>query len=124
MRLLAFLFLLISAVTASAQAPAAPTNLNAEAIGGGDIRLTWTASAGVPIPRGYHVYRALSPSGSFGTPLTTFDQVTTTTFTDTTGTPGTAYKYIVRAYVGDSEDTLISSGNSNEDTATPVDSPS
>ena len=100
MRLLAFLFLLISAVSASAQAPGPPTNLAAAAIGAGDVRLTWTAPAGTPIPRGYHVYRTLSPSGTFGSPITVFDQVTGQTFTDTTATVGTAYKYMVRAYVG------------------------
>lgn len=124
MRILAFLFLLISAVTASAQAPSPPTNLTATAIGGGDIRLTWTASTGTPIPRGYHVYRALAAtSGGFDTPITAFDAVTSTNYTDTTANPGVAYKYMVRAYVGDSAETVIFSGNSNEATATPVDSP-
>lgn len=125
MRLFAFLFLLISAVTASAQTPAAPTNVNAEAIGAGDIRISWTASAGVPIPRGYHIYRALSAGGTFSSPITAFDQVsgTTTNFTDTTATTGVAYKYMVRAYVGDTPETIILSSNSNEDTATAVETP-
>ncbi len=123
MRLLAFLFLLISAVSASAQAPGPPTNLAAAAIGAGDVRLTWTAPAGTPIPRGYHVYRTLSPSGTFGSPITVFDQVTGQTFTDTTATVGTAYKYMVRAYVGLAAGEELTSTNSNEATVTPVDTP-
>lgn len=118
MRFLAFLFLLISAVTASAQT--APTNLTATAIAGGDVKLDWTAPTGTA-PVGYHVYRALNAGGTFGSALTAAGQVTGVTFTDTTATPGITYKYQVRAY-SDTEG-LILSNPSNDATATPVDSP-
>ncbi|QJE95174.1 fibronectin type III domain-containing protein [Luteolibacter luteus] len=118
MRLLAFLFLLISAVTASAQNT--PTNLTATAISDGDVKLEWVAPTGVT-PLGYHVYRAVNVGGEFGTPLTTAGQVTGLSFTDTTATTGITYKYVVRWY-SDSAGTIVSNP-SNEATATPVATP-
>lgn len=125
MRFLAFLFLLISAVAASAQAPAAPTNFTAEAIGAGQVRLTWTASAGSPVPKGYHVYRVAVAGGQEfpDSPITSFNQVTTTSYVDTTATTGIAYRYMARAYVGEVAGSEQLSGNSNVATATPLATP-
>ena len=78
------------------------------------IALAWTAPniAGNPAFTGYQIFRGTSPGGESSTPLT---NVTGTTFTDTTTTPGTAYFYTVKAV-----SPLASSVASNEATATPL----
>lgn len=68
-----------------------PGTLNAVASGGG-VTLNWQASADSVL--GYHVYRAVSPSGPFA--RLTESPATGHTFMDTTASPNT-YTYMVRA---------------------------
>ena len=127
MHLLAFLFLLISAVSASAQAPAAPTGLTATAASGKKVNLAWSipTPSGTPSPMGHHVYR-LRAGGTTPLQITDRNEIsgTATTFVDDDPVleAGIVYTYTVRAYtvLGDSE-TL--SPESNSATATPVASP-
>ncbi len=67
------------------------TNLAATA-SSGQVALTWTAPAGAT-DLTYNVYRGTSAGGESTTPLAT--GLTTPSFTDTTGTPGTKYWYEV-----------------------------
>jgi hypothetical protein len=72
-------------------APPAPTGLTA-APSNGQVTLSWTGSTGAS---SYNVYRSLTPGGEGATPYSA--GVTTTTFTDTGLTNGTAYYYQVSA---------------------------
>lgn len=124
MRLFAFFILLASAATSFAVAPAQPTGLSATASTGKTIRLTWTASAGTPVPTGHYVYR-FSGSGS-PVQITTFGELggTVTSYVDDDPSlqAGTAYTYTVRAFIG-AEDAEELSTPSNPATATPVATP-
>ena len=71
---------------------APPTSLSVVSTAGQPV-LTWTASTD-PTVTGYHVYRATYLNAPF-TRLTT-SPIATTTYTDTTATPGN-YVYMVRA---------------------------
>ena len=122
MRFLAFLFLLISAISASAQNP--PTGLTATAIANEQIRLNWTAPA-TPTPSGYHVYRESATQTRLR--ITTLNEVgaSATSFVDDDPAlvAGTAYTYVVTSYIGTTEP-IAESAASNEATATPVATPS
>ena len=67
--------------------PAVPTGVTAGTITTIAVSLTWTAATDDVALAGYYVYRASLRVG----------YVTTTAFTDTLLTPGTAYSYSVRA---------------------------
>ena len=70
--------------------PTVPTYLTGTPVFNG-IQLNWVASSSATY---YKVYRAPAVAGgSYGLPTTVYD----TNFLDTTGTPGTAYFYDVRA---------------------------
>ena len=86
--------------------PAAPTNLTATG-SSQQVSLAWTASSGAT---SYHVKRGSASGG----PYTQIASVSTTNYTDTGLTNGTAYYYVVSALNSNGE-----SGNSNEATATP-----
>jgi probable HAF family extracellular repeat protein len=73
--------------------PAAPTDLVAKALSGARIRLTWTDNANNEA--GFRVQRAIG-WGSFALVSSVGPNVTT--FTDTSVTAGTLYRYRVRAY--------------------------
>ncbi len=89
-------------------APPAPTNLTA-AVGNTQISLSWSAAGGAT---SYTLKRSTTSGG----PYTNVDTgITTTTYTDTGLTNGTAYYYVVAAV--NSEGT---SPNSNQAAATPV----
>jgi hypothetical protein len=75
---------------ASATVPPAPAGLAATA-GNGSVGLTWSASAGAT---SYSVYRGTAPGAEGSTPVGT---TTSTSFTDTGLTNGTAYYYKVTA---------------------------
>jgi fibronectin type 3 domain-containing protein len=92
----------------SATVPPAPTGLAATA-GNGSVGLTWGASAGAT---SYSVYRGTAPGAEGGTPVGT---TTSTSFTDTGLTNGTAYYYKVTA-----SNSVGASPSSNEATATPA----
>jgi fibronectin type 3 domain-containing protein len=92
----------------SATIPPAPTGLNATA-GNGSVGLTWGASAGAT---SYSVYRGTAPGAEGSTPVGT---ITSTSFTDTGLTNGTAYYYKVTA-----SNSVGASPSSNEATATPA----
>jgi len=79
----------VAATPSKATVPAAPTNLQATA-GNAQVSLTWTASTGAT---SYHVKRATTNGG----PYTQIAAPTSTSFTDTTVTNGTAYYYVVTA---------------------------
>ena len=93
---------------AAATTPPAPTGLAATA-GNGSVGLTWGASAGAT---GYSVYRGTAPGAEGTTPIGT---TTSTSFTNTGLTNGTAYYYKVTA-----SDSAGVSPSSNEATATPT----
>jgi fibronectin type 3 domain-containing protein len=88
--------------------PPAPTNLTATA-GNAQVSLSWTASTGAA---SYNVKRGTASGG----PYTTIHSPTTTSYTDTSVTNGTAYYYVVTAVNAAGEE----SSNSNQVTATPV----
>jgi len=89
-------------------APAAPTGLTATT-GNAQVALSWTASSGAA---SYNIYRGTSAGGESTTAIAT--EVTTTTYTNTGLTNGTAYYYKVAAV-----DSTGTSGYSNEASATP-----
>ena len=128
MRLLAVLFLLISAVPLFAQQPAAPTGLTATAASGKKVNLAWSipTPSGTPSPTGHHVYR-LRAGGTTPLQITVFNEIsgTATTFVDDDAAleAGIVYTYTVRAYTGLQENAVLLSNPSNEATATPVASP-
>jgi fibronectin type 3 domain-containing protein len=93
---------------ASATVPPAPTGLAATA-GNGSVSLTWNASAGAT---SYSVYRGTAPGAEGTTPIGT---TTSTSFTNTGLTNGTAYYYKVTA-----SNSAGVSPSSNEATATPT----
>jgi len=103
----------VNSVTATATpvagvtAPAAPTALTATA-GNAQVSLTWTASTGAT---SYNVKRALSASGPF---TTVADNVSGTSYTNTSLTNGTTYHYVVSAV-----NTAGQSANSAVASATP-----
>ena len=97
--------------------PAAPAGLAAVDLPndkGGAINLTWTPSTtgGVTEQR---LYRGTT-SGSHPTLVATFNDNSTSAYTDTGRTDGTTYFYVVRAFDGTDE-----SADSNEAFAQPVD---
>jgi fibronectin type 3 domain-containing protein len=88
--------------------PPAPTGLMASA-GNGSVGLTWNASTGAT---SYSIYRGTAPGAEGTTPVGTS---TSTNFTDSGLTNGTAYYYKVTA-----SNSAGTSPNSNEATATPT----
>src|ERR1700722_5460056 len=93
--------------TAPTATPPAPTGLQANA-GNAQVSLAWSASTGAT---SYHVKR----STTSGRPYTQVFAPTTTSFTDTGLTNGTAYFYVVSAL-----NTAGESANSAQATATPT----
>jgi fibronectin type 3 domain-containing protein len=93
---------------ASATAPSAPAGLAATA-GNGSVGLTWSASTGAT---SYSVYRGTAPGAEGATSIGT---TTSTSFTDTGLTNGTAYYYEVTA-----SNSAGASPSSREATATPA----
>jgi fibronectin type 3 domain-containing protein len=88
--------------------PAAPASLTASP-GPGQNFLSWTAAVGAA---SYNVYRGTSPGGESATPIQT--GITSTSFTDSGLTNGTAYYYQVSAV-----NSLGEGGKSPEASATP-----
>jgi chitodextrinase len=86
---------IVSATTsADSAAPSVPSGLTATVISSSQINLSWTASTDNVAVTGYEVQRCQGAS------CTTFAAVGTptgTTFNDTGRTPGTTYRYQVRA---------------------------
>lgn len=75
--------------------PAAPAGLTATG-SDGQVALDWDDNAANTA--GYNVYRGDSPAvDTSGTPLNGSTQLTASEFTDTTGTNGTVYYYVVTA---------------------------
>ena len=101
--------------TPEAGPPAPPTGLVATA-GNTQVALDW-ADNGEPDLAGYSVYQGTSPGG----PYTKLNGslLTSSSYTDTGLSNGTAYYYVVRA----ENDTAQESGNSSEVNATPADAP-
>ena len=87
--------------------PSAPTGLVATA-GNAQVSFTWNASAGAT---GYYVKRATVSGG----PYTQIAVPSTTSYTDTGLTNGTAYYYVVSAF-----NSAGQSGNSSQVSATPA----
>ncbi len=87
--------------------PTAPTGLAATA-GNMQVALSWTASSGAT---SYNVKRGTANGGPYPTVL----PATTTSYTDTTVTNGTAYYYVVSAVNSGGE-----SANSSQVSATPA----
>jgi fibronectin type 3 domain-containing protein len=88
--------------------PSAPTNLAASA-GNAQVSLTWTAVSGAT---GYTVKRSTTSGGSYSTVQS---GLTTNSYTNTGLTNGTTYYYVVTA-----ENSVGSSANSNQASATPT----
>ncbi len=76
------------ATTPDTVAPSVPTNLNATAVSGTQVDLTWTASTDNVAVTGYKVFR---DSVQIGTSATA-------SYSDTTCSPATTYTYEVSAY--------------------------
>ena len=96
--------------------PPAPTGLTAADRpddNGGAIDIAWTPSASGDVTQ-QRIYRGTT-SGSHPTLVTTINDDTTGSYTDTGLTDETTYFYVVRAFDGANE-----SGASNEDSGTPV----
>jgi fibronectin type 3 domain-containing protein len=87
--------------------PAVPTGLAATP-GNASVALSWSASSGAT---SYHVKRATTSGGAY----TQIAAPTTTTFSDTSLTNGTAYYYVVSAL-----DSAGESANSTQASATPA----
>ena len=86
--------------------PSAPSNLNASAVSGSEIGLSWTASTDNVGVTGYLVERCQ------GAGCTDFSQIATppgTSYNDTGLTPGSTYRYRVRA--GDAANNLSDYSN-------------
>ena len=83
-----------SATTPDTQAPTAPAGLTATALTSTQINLSWTASTDNVAVTGYQIERCQGAGCSNFTPLIT---VTTTSYSNTGLTAGTAYSYRVRA---------------------------
>lgn len=81
------------------EAPTQPTNLSATAVSGTQVNLTWTASTDNVGVTGYKVFRN---SAQIGTSVTT-------SYSDTTCSPGTTYTYEVSAYDAAGNESLKSS---------------
>lgn len=86
-----------------------PTNLEATAMLGLTVQLTWTATVDLRAT-GYRVMRGTASGGPY-TLVGTVTSRTTTSFTDFPLVPGTYY-YVVRTYFDS-----WTSANSNEDSA-------
>jgi len=98
-----------NATPSAPTAPAAPTGLSATA-GNAQVSLSWTASSGAT---SYNVYRGTTAGGESATAIAT--GITSTSYTNTGLTNGTAYFYKVKAVNG-----AGTSGYSNEASATPA----
>ncbi|MGO8670043.1 MAG: malectin domain-containing carbohydrate-binding protein [Capsulimonadaceae bacterium] len=96
-------------IDSSTGAPAAPTGLTASA-GNAQVALSWTASTGAT---SYNVYRGTASGGESATAIAT--GVTTTSYTNTGLTNGTAYYYKVAALNASG-----TSAQSTEASATPT----
>jgi lysophospholipase L1-like esterase len=107
-----FANLTVTSGSGGGSAPAAPTGLAATA-GNAQVVLNWTASSGAT---GYNVYRGTTPGGESTTAIAT--GVTSTSFTNTGLTNGTAYYYKVTA-----TNSSGTSSYSNEASATPTAGP-
>lgn len=90
--------------------PPVPSGLTATA-GVGSVALSWSPVSASDLA-GYFLYRTTS-GGTFGSPLAT---LTGTSYTDTSGTPGTAYSYAVASR----DSTGNVSARSSTATATPT----
>ncbi len=75
--------------------PAAPTNLAFSITSPASVRLTWTNNATWPAVTSFTVQRATN--ATFTQNVRSFTSGVGTTYTDSTGTPGTTYNYRVRA---------------------------
>jgi hypothetical protein len=85
--------IVLLAASAAAQGPAYPYS----------VVLTWIAPTG-NAPTGYNVYRAPYSASACGTyAVLNSTAITTTTYTDTTVTPGAQYCYEVTALQGTAE---------------------
>ena len=82
-----------ASATTLADAPVAPTQLEAKALSSSSVQLTWTAVADAD---GYRVYRGSAAGGPFSQVGTT--QAAVLTYTDTGLSPNTTYYYKVAAY--------------------------
>lgn len=91
--------------------PAAPTGLSAAPNGNNRIDLTWTA---VPGAERYRVFRG--GGACPGTGFTQIAEVTTTTYSDTTVSGGSAYSYRIAAF-DDAEACLSQQGTCSSATA-------
>ncbi len=103
----------VSATPAQAQAPLAPANPVATA-GDGQVTLMWDTVTGATE---YRIYRADTPGGTL-TRINENTMITAVTYTDSTVTNGTAYRYTIRAFNAGGE-----SPDSTEVSATPVPPP-
>ncbi|MFA5423480.1 MAG: glycoside hydrolase family 30 beta sandwich domain-containing protein, partial [Phycisphaerae bacterium] len=101
-----------SATPEDTTAPAAPTGLSATA-GDGTVSLNWDDNGETDLA-GYNVKRSTTQGSGYSSIAT---DVATSDYTDNTVTNGTTYYYVVTA-VDESDN---ESGNSDEDSATPID---
>ncbi|MCA9936863.1 MAG: fibronectin type III domain-containing protein [Anaerolineales bacterium] len=107
-----------SSTTTACDAPAAPTNLVADAISQTQINLTWNDNAADET--NYHIER--SPDGSTGWVEIDTAVANATSYSDTSLICGTEYFYRVRAYrAGDA--TYSSYSNADSSTTTACDAP-
>lgn len=90
-------------------APNSPSDLSVAA-GDGQVDLSWTAITGAT---GYKVYRSTTPGGPYTTPIA--ENVTGTSYPDSTAENGITYYYVVSSVSNG-----VESPKSNEVSATPT----
>jgi hypothetical protein len=92
--------------------PTTASGLSATPISSSQVNLSWTASA-ANCPVSYNIFRSTASGFTPSSANQIASGVFTTTFSDTTGAPGTAYFYVVEG-----SDSAGSSAPSNQATAT------
>jgi hypothetical protein len=92
--------------------PTAASGLSATATSGSQVNLSWTAST-ASCPVSYNIFRSTTSGFTLSSANQIASGVFATTFSDTTGAPGTTYFYLVEG-----SDSAGSSPPSNQATAT------
>lgn len=100
--------------------PSAPTGATATPAADAKITVGWAAVSGAA---GYNIYRRLSTGAyNYATPLNGATAATGTSYSDTTATNGSTYRYVVRAVITGAGGAQVESTDSVETAAATADS--